>query len=167
MCGKTSRVEAFLSLVKPFGVLESARTGIYFIFFCGSLFVDGDFDKTGVMAMPRTPIASYIEDDGVAADEGGPVDASLLPPGWKPATSPLLHTPFQKNSGCNWPGLTDTLPKKKKNSVSLPLAVRYLLHIIIKSTTKQKLYKDGEGGGLAPVINMSVISEGLIRSTRW
>ncbi|KIM91988.1 hypothetical protein PILCRDRAFT_809987 [Piloderma croceum F 1598] len=61
MCGKTSRVEAFLALVKPFGVLESARTG--------------------VMAMPRTPITSSIEDDGIAADEGGPVDASLLPPG--------------------------------------------------------------------------------------
>jgi acetolactate synthase-1/3 small subunit len=30
MCGKTSRVEAFLSLVKPFGVLESARTGMFF-----------------------------------------------------------------------------------------------------------------------------------------
>lgn len=30
MCGKTTRVEAFLSLVKPFGVLESARTGWYF-----------------------------------------------------------------------------------------------------------------------------------------
>ena len=27
MCGKTSRVEAFLSLLKPFGVLEAARTG--------------------------------------------------------------------------------------------------------------------------------------------
>ena len=27
MCGKTKRVEAFLSLLKPFGVLESARTG--------------------------------------------------------------------------------------------------------------------------------------------
>lgn len=27
MSGKTSRVEAFLSLVKPFGLLESARTG--------------------------------------------------------------------------------------------------------------------------------------------
>lgn len=31
MSGKTSRVEAFLSLVKPFGVLESARTGSYYI----------------------------------------------------------------------------------------------------------------------------------------
>ena len=27
MCGKTKRVEAFLSLLKPFGLLESARTG--------------------------------------------------------------------------------------------------------------------------------------------
>ena len=27
MSGKTSRVEAFLSLVKPFGIIESARTG--------------------------------------------------------------------------------------------------------------------------------------------
>jgi acetolactate synthase small subunit len=29
MCGKTSRVEAFLSLVKPFGIIESARTGTF------------------------------------------------------------------------------------------------------------------------------------------
>ena len=27
MCGKTKRVEAFLTLLKPFGLLESARTG--------------------------------------------------------------------------------------------------------------------------------------------
>jgi len=30
MCAKTSRVEAFLSLVKPFGIIESARTGTVF-----------------------------------------------------------------------------------------------------------------------------------------
>jgi acetolactate synthase-1/3 small subunit len=30
MAGKTSRVEAFLSLVKPFGIIESARTGASF-----------------------------------------------------------------------------------------------------------------------------------------
>lgn len=30
MSGKTNRVEAFLSLVKPFGIIESARTGIGF-----------------------------------------------------------------------------------------------------------------------------------------
>jgi acetolactate synthase I/III small subunit len=31
MSGKTSRVEAFLNLLSPFGVLESARSGGYFI----------------------------------------------------------------------------------------------------------------------------------------
>ncbi|KAI0301074.1 acetolactate synthase [Multifurca ochricompacta] len=40
MSGKTSRVEAFLGLVKPFGIIESARTGASclldstFVFFC-------------------------------------------------------------------------------------------------------------------------------------
>ena len=32
MSGKTSRVEAFLSLVKPFGIIESARTGARVLF---------------------------------------------------------------------------------------------------------------------------------------
>jgi len=60
MSGKTSRVEAFLSLVKPFGIIESARTGL--------------------MAMPRTPIVGLAEDDA-AEDGAAAVDASLLPPG--------------------------------------------------------------------------------------
>jgi acetolactate synthase-1/3 small subunit len=34
MSGKTNRVEAFLSLVKPFGIIESARTGMSFTDFC-------------------------------------------------------------------------------------------------------------------------------------
>ncbi|KIJ39462.1 hypothetical protein M422DRAFT_32708 [Sphaerobolus stellatus SS14] len=58
LSGKSSRIEAFLKLVEPFGVLESARSGL--------------------MAMPRTPIGSttsQIEED---IEE---VDASLLPPG--------------------------------------------------------------------------------------
>ncbi|KAI0675087.1 acetolactate synthase [Trametes maxima] len=59
MCGKTKRVEAFLALLKPFGVLESARTGL--------------------MVMPRTPIKYTEESDEL--EEGGTVDASLLPPG--------------------------------------------------------------------------------------
>jgi len=60
MTAKTNRVEAFLSLVKPFGLLESARTGL--------------------MAMPRTPIDRSAEevDD---SSELNAVDASLLPPG--------------------------------------------------------------------------------------
>ncbi|VDC03620.1 unnamed protein product [Peniophora sp. CBMAI 1063] len=60
MSGKTSRVEAFLALLKPFGLIESARTGL--------------------MAMPRTPIPRAGEDD-VVEDASGPIDASLLPPG--------------------------------------------------------------------------------------
>ncbi|KAH9002514.1 acetolactate synthase [Lactarius deliciosus] len=60
MTGKTSRVEAFLALVKPFGIIESARTGL--------------------MAMPRTPIAGLAEDD-TSSEVGSTVDASLLPPG--------------------------------------------------------------------------------------
>ncbi|KAI0769619.1 acetolactate synthase [Trametes elegans] len=59
MCGKTKRVEAFLALLKPFGLLESARTGL--------------------MVMPRTPFKHTEEADD--AEEGGAVDASLLPPG--------------------------------------------------------------------------------------
>ncbi|KAL4243923.1 acetolactate synthase small subunit family protein [Abortiporus biennis] len=59
LSGKTSRVEAFLSLLKPFGLLESARTGL--------------------MVMPRTPIRSEEVDEAI--EEGGTVDASLLPPG--------------------------------------------------------------------------------------
>ncbi|KAF9233510.1 small subunit of acetolactate synthase-domain-containing protein [Melanogaster broomeanus] len=61
LTAKTNRVIAFLSLLKPFGILESARTGL--------------------MAMPRTPIARSPEDSDDITEEGGPVDASLLPPG--------------------------------------------------------------------------------------
>ncbi|KAI0287462.1 hypothetical protein BC826DRAFT_47592 [Russula brevipes] len=60
MSAKTSRVEAFLSLVKPFGIIESARTGL--------------------MVMPRTPIAGLTEEDATAEGDTA-IDASLLPPG--------------------------------------------------------------------------------------
>jgi acetolactate synthase-1/3 small subunit len=61
MTAKTSRVEAFLGLLKPFGILESARTGL--------------------MAMPRTPIHALTEEEDASVEAGGPIDASLLPPG--------------------------------------------------------------------------------------
>ncbi|KAL0956118.1 hypothetical protein HGRIS_002285 [Hohenbuehelia grisea] len=61
LTAKTSRVEAFLSLVKPFGILEAARTGL--------------------MAMPRTPIHQTPEDDGAPEAQAAAMDASLLPPG--------------------------------------------------------------------------------------
>ncbi|KAG8831581.1 hypothetical protein FRC17_002897 [Serendipita sp. 399] len=61
LSAKSSRVDAFLNLVQGWGVLESARTG--------------------VMVMPRTPMANLEGEDGDAATASGPVDASLLPPG--------------------------------------------------------------------------------------
>jgi len=60
LTAKTTRVEAFLGLLRPFGILEAARTG--------------------VMAMPRTPIAGTANEDETTV-ELGVVDASLLPPG--------------------------------------------------------------------------------------
>ncbi|KAJ7188485.1 small subunit of acetolactate synthase-domain-containing protein [Mycena filopes] len=60
LTAKTTRVEAFLNLVKPFGILEAARTGL--------------------MAMPRTPIASASEDEA-NVEATVAVEAHLLPPG--------------------------------------------------------------------------------------
>ena len=76
LTAKTSRVEAFLSLVKPFGILEAARTGMLYVY---PLTASHDNLK-GLMAMPRTPITTSGEED-VASDLGGVIDASLLPPG--------------------------------------------------------------------------------------
>ncbi|KAF7298174.1 ACT domain-containing protein [Mycena chlorophos] len=60
LTAKTARVEAFLNLIKPFGILEAARTGL--------------------MAMPRTPIATPSE-DVEPTSETVAVEAHLLPPG--------------------------------------------------------------------------------------
>ncbi|KAJ9100223.1 hypothetical protein QFC20_005500 [Naganishia adeliensis] len=60
LTAKSARVEAFLSLMRPFGVLEAVRSGL--------------------MVLPRTPIArSPYDDDEVA--EAVAIDSSLLPPG--------------------------------------------------------------------------------------
>lgn len=57
---KPTRIDAFLKLIKPFGILESARTGL--------------------MALPRSPL--HTEDEEVEGmDAGDLVDASVLPPG--------------------------------------------------------------------------------------
>ncbi|KAJ6497875.1 small subunit of acetolactate synthase-domain-containing protein [Mycena sanguinolenta] len=61
LTAKTARVEAFLNLVKPFGILEAARTGL--------------------MAMPRTPFAPSPDDETPDVAETVAVDATLLPPG--------------------------------------------------------------------------------------
>lgn len=57
---KPSRIESFMKLISPFGILESARTGL--------------------MALPRSPLYGPNETELVKeADEI--VDASALPPG--------------------------------------------------------------------------------------
>ncbi|KAG0246287.1 acetolactate synthase small-subunit precursor-like protein [Mortierella sp. GBAus27b] len=63
LSAKPSRVDAFIKLIKPFGILEAARSGM--------------------MAMPRSPIYDrHEEEEGdQVEDEGSKVDASMLPPG--------------------------------------------------------------------------------------
>ncbi|KAL9099106.1 MAG: hypothetical protein Q9163_005347 [Psora crenata] len=56
---KPTRIDSFLKLISPFGILESARTGL--------------------MALPRSPLHGPNEDIHKEADEV--VDASSLPPG--------------------------------------------------------------------------------------
>nr|ODN89782.1 acetolactate synthase, small subunit [Cryptococcus depauperatus CBS 7855] len=60
LTAKSSRVDAFLSLMRPFGVLEAARSG--------------------VMVLPRTPIPKYGDEDDVVGEKEE-VDVSMLPPG--------------------------------------------------------------------------------------
>ncbi|WWC88559.1 acetolactate synthase, small subunit [Kwoniella dendrophila CBS 6074] len=60
LTAKSSRIDNFLSLMRPFGVLEAARSG--------------------VMVLPRTPIPRYGEEDDVVAEKEE-VDLSMLPPG--------------------------------------------------------------------------------------
>ncbi|PHH68629.1 hypothetical protein CDD82_401 [Ophiocordyceps australis] len=57
---KQSRIDSFLKLVAPFGILESARTGL--------------------MALPRSPLNSP-NDEPAVMDADEIVDASQLPPG--------------------------------------------------------------------------------------
>jgi len=64
LSAKPSRVEAFVKLVKPFGILEAARSGM--------------------MAMPRSPLLDHYEPHQEHAYENaddGRVDATMLPPG--------------------------------------------------------------------------------------
>ncbi|KAJ3050936.1 hypothetical protein HK097_008091 [Rhizophlyctis rosea] len=59
LAAKSDRVDAFLKLLKPYGILEATRSG--------------------VMAMPRSPL--NIGDSDAPEEEVEAVDASLLPPG--------------------------------------------------------------------------------------
>ncbi|KAG5927731.1 acetolactate synthase, regulatory subunit [Claviceps africana] len=57
---KPSRIDSFLKLIAPFGILESARTGL--------------------MALPRSPLRGPVEEP-LIKDAEEIVDASQLPPG--------------------------------------------------------------------------------------
>lgn len=56
---KPSRIDSFLKLVGPYGILESTRTGL--------------------MALPRSPLSDPHEE--VEKEAADVVDASQLPPG--------------------------------------------------------------------------------------
>ncbi|KAF3907254.1 hypothetical protein ABW20_dc0106296 [Dactylellina cionopaga] len=58
---KPARIDAFMKLIAPFGILESARTGL--------------------MALPRSPLQGHDDEAEPPKDAGDLVDASSLPPG--------------------------------------------------------------------------------------
>jgi acetolactate synthase-1/3 small subunit len=60
LAAKTQRVDAFLRLLSPYGVLEAARSGM--------------------MTLPRTPLKPLEDEEDLSAEEGG-IDMSMLPPG--------------------------------------------------------------------------------------
>ncbi|CAG8718873.1 23690_t:CDS:2 [Cetraspora pellucida] len=60
LTAKPTRLDAFIKLVKPFGILESARSGM--------------------MALPRTPLVDK-EAAAIEEEEDTGVDATMLPPG--------------------------------------------------------------------------------------
>jgi acetolactate synthase-1/3 small subunit len=59
LSAKPSRIDSFLKLITPFGILESTRTGL--------------------MALPRSPLSD--PNDDVEKEAADVVDASTLPPG--------------------------------------------------------------------------------------
>lgn len=64
LCAKSSRLDSFFKLVRPFGILELSRSG--------------------TMVLPRTPIKSdwkSLSDQEEIESQGATMDASLLPPG--------------------------------------------------------------------------------------
>eukprot|EP00470_Lotharella_oceanica_P012079 CAMPEP_0170183840 /NCGR_PEP_ID=MMETSP0040_2-20121228/31915_1 /TAXON_ID=641309 /ORGANISM="Lotharella oceanica, Strain CCMP622" /LENGTH=238 /DNA_ID=CAMNT_0010429697 /DNA_START=79 /DNA_END=795 /DNA_ORIENTATION=+ len=60
LCGKSSRIDNFVKLMKPFGIVESSRSG--------------------AMAVPRSRINFEVESEDLKIEEDG-VDVTMLPPG--------------------------------------------------------------------------------------
>lgn len=71
LTAKSSRVDNFLGLMRPFGVLEAARSG--------ELATHVELTP-GVMVLPRTPVPRYGDEEEVMAAREE-LDASMLPPG--------------------------------------------------------------------------------------
>ncbi|KAG0341227.1 hypothetical protein BG004_006106 [Podila humilis] len=61
LSAKPDRIDAFIKLVKPFGILEAARSGN--------------------MAMPRSPIYDVHDQEEAAVEAESSVDMTMLPPG--------------------------------------------------------------------------------------
>jgi acetolactate synthase-1/3 small subunit len=61
LCAKPNRIEAFIKLVQPYGILEAARSG--------------------VMAMPRSALPDSLENNQTPTRTEPTVDATMLPPG--------------------------------------------------------------------------------------
>lgn len=80
LTAKPTRIDNFLTLIAPFGVLESARTGEWSTacLHCSSNSTNHD-TITGLNALPRTPLTpSVVEAEKEPQDI---VDQSMLPPG--------------------------------------------------------------------------------------
>ena len=74
---KPTRIDSFLKLIAPFGILESSRTGTLYL---GLAFrANKDLPTTGLMALPRSPLYEPTEIEEKDAQDV--VDQSTLPPG--------------------------------------------------------------------------------------
>ena len=61
LSAKPTRIDAFVDLLKPYGILEAARSG--------------------AMAMPRSIMDAQEESEDAPSPQSGAVDATMLPPG--------------------------------------------------------------------------------------
>jgi len=74
---KPTRIDSFLKLIAPFGILESARTGEDESWSCDGLPLTDR--QSGLMALPRSPLHAPQSDAEKDAEDV--VDYSTLPPG--------------------------------------------------------------------------------------
>ena len=73
MTAKPDRVDAFVALMKPFGIIEAARSGKKI-----QKKIIHSF-QIGAMAMPRSPVDTFEDEQDV--EQVVSMDATLLPPG--------------------------------------------------------------------------------------